>query len=499
MRIQVGLRAEIILQVTLLLAAALLLGGILLLKYAERELLGQAVAHHSGTAEVLAGSLAEAGANGEPAPAARHLLEPMRQSGAVRGWALIERGGLISQSSGEVEPLAPETLRALILRGERYVEVIFRGAGIVSFAPPQAHLDIVVPFDPERFSGGVQLRFSLDSVHQRVLNGYRLLLIYVVLYGAVFIFFGAFLLNRSFIRPVRVLQESTHKVAAGELAHALAEEGPREVAELARDFNAMIEALRASRGETQATIETLRETISQLHQTRNDLVHAEKMASVGHLAAGMAHEIGNPLGALIGYLDFLRSELPPGSQEEIAGRALAEAQRIDSLVRELLDYAAPHKDGSERLDPAAVAREAADLLHHQGNLKGVALEMDLAPLPLVRISRHRLIQVLVNLLLNARDASAHGGRIRLRGGASGGFVTLSVTDEGTGIDPRSASHIFDPFFTTKPPGKGRGLGLSVCHRIVAESGGRIEVDSEPGRGSTFTVWLPQAGEGDDES
>jgi two-component system, NtrC family, sensor kinase len=495
LRIQVGLKTEIVLQITLLLAAALLLAGVLLLKYTERELLAQAVAHHSEMADILVGALNTSASDDALVEEVRGLLKDLQSSGSLLGWALVDRGGQVARSDKPVESRSVESLRHIVISGEKSVQVNYFSPSIFGLSRVQSYARIAIPLDSRgRSAGALMLHFSLDSVHQRIFNGYRILLIYVVLFGAVFIFFGTVLLNRAVIRPVRVLQESTHRIAAGELAHALPEEGPREVAELARDFNAMIEALCLSRGQTEATIKTLEETILQLRRTRDDLLHAEKMASVGHLAAGMAHEIGNPLGALIGYLSLLRTELPPGPEEEIAGRALNEAERIDRLVRELLDYAAPEKGEDEWLDPACVAREAGEMLIHQGNLKGLSLEKDLVPLPKVRISRHRLLQVLVNLLLNARDAAGTGGQIRISGGASTDFVSLSVADNGGGIDPQSASHIFDPFFTTKSPGKGRGLGLSVCHRIVAEAGGRIEVNSTPGEGSTFTVWMPRGGD-----
>ncbi len=486
MRIQVGLRAEIILQITLLVAAALLLGGVLLLKFTERELLAQAVENSTEIAAVLAATLSAS------PDVAERLLGPLKSAGALQGWAMIERGGGILQSSGEFGPPAMDSLRSALFMDEKFVRVAYASPDLFGRTSP-SHVQLILPLEG-RGSVALQLRFSLDSVHQRVLGAYRILLIYVVLYGAVFIFFGTVLLNRAVIRPVRILQRSTQKVAAGELAHALPEEGPREVAELARDFNAMVEALRTSRGETETTIKTLEETILQLRRTRDDLLHAERMASVGHLAAGMAHEVGNPLGALIGYLGILRDELPPGPNEEIAGRALAEAERIDRLVRELLDYAAPKKGEADLLDPAAVAGEAIEMLLHQGNLSGLTVERHLAPLPPVRISRHRLLQVLVNLILNSRDAVGQGGKVVLSGGVSNDDVFLAVSDNGKGIDPESLAHIFDPFYTTKAPGKGRGLGLSVCHSIITEAGGRIEVDSRPEEGSVFTVLLPRGAE-----
>jgi len=175
---------------------------------------------------------------------------------------------------------------------------------------------------------------------------------------------------------------------------------------------------------------------------------------------------------------------------DLVDRAAIEAARIDRLVRDLLDYAAPAGNAPETLDPAGVFAEARDLLRYQGIFDHLCLSDKLPlSLPLVRIDRHRLIQVLVNFLLNARDASSPGGEISLAGGEQEDFVWLSVGDRGEGIPAEILAHLFDPFFTTKAPGKGCGLGLSVCHRIATDAGGRIEVRSVVGEGSEFILRL----------
>jgi signal transduction histidine kinase len=205
----------------------------------------------------------------------------------------------------------------------------------------------------------------------------------------------------------------------------------------------------------------------------------------------MAHEIGNPLAAVIGYLNLVAAELTDPGQRDLVARALAEAGRIDRLVRDLLDYAAPARAAAEPFDPVAALREAAALLVNQGALEGVRL-VDCAPrvLGLVCMDRSRFVQVCVNLLLNARDAMAEGGEIILDAGRQGDELRLTVADTGAGIPADILPRIFEPFFTTKAPGKGQGLGLAVCQRLIGEAGGQIEVESRPGRGSTVTLRLP---------
>ena len=258
----------------------------------------------------------------------------------------------------------------------------------------------------------------------------------------------------------------------------------------------MVRALKESRRETSLQIDALETANRELQRTRDDLVRSAKLASVGHLVAGMAHEIGNPLGAALGYLELLK-ESTPLQQRELAERTLTELSRIDGLVKDLLDYAAPGRDRPEPLDATEVAREALQLLTQQGALDGIRVKDDLpARLPPVTLTRHKLLQVFVNLLINARDAATSRGEIRFLGGEEGREVVVAVEDDGSGIDPALLPHIFDPFVTTKDPGKGRGLGLSVCHRIIEDAGGRMTVRSEPGRGSTFYLHLKKT-EGED--
>jgi signal transduction histidine kinase len=343
------------------------------------------------------------------------------------------------------------------------------------------------------FHGALQARFPLNEVRQRVTSAQKLMLLYAVLYGTVLVLSGVYFLSRTVVRPIRRLQSMSQRIACGDLEQAMAVEGPREIADLADSFNGMAAALRQSQRERESHIQTLQQANEELRQTQNELIRSEKMASVGHLAAGMAHEIGNPLGAVVGYLEFLKSESLQAREKEIVERALAETGRIDRLVRELLDFAAPAGSEPQTFDPVVAMTEARDILAHQGAFDGLELDDRLPTgLPATVMVRHRLVQVFINLLLNARDASSAGGVIRLSGGEEGGLVRLSVADVGAGMNPETLAHIFDPFFTTKAPGKGRGLGLAVCQRVVGEAGGRIEVRSAPGQGSEFTVWLKKA-------
>lgn len=484
----VDLRTEIIVNIALLVAAALLFVSFLLLRLTERALLEERLHRLQNVMDVLAQHPALLSPAPLPAGALQNLLP--RETGVIS----------ILQTDRELKPLGSATIvsgtdqnELRQVRADKEPSVTLRyESSIFPFGKSEEQVAIItVPvLDNQQVVSVLQANFTLADIRLRSVAAQRLILIYVALYGTILLLFGIYLLGRTVVVPIRRLMTASARVAGGDLDHPVDLRGPREILELADSFNTMQEALKTSREETLQTIRSLEEANYTLKETRDELVHAERMVSVGHLAAGMAHEIGNPLGAIIGYLELLKSDLPFGMPRDLVERSALEATRIDRLVRDLLDFAAPAGNRTETLDPVGAFAEARDLLVHQGIFEHYRL-CDTLPvaLPRVRIDRHRLIQVLVNFLLNARDASVPCGEIRLAGDAEGDEIWLSVADRGEGISAELLTHLFDPFFSTKAPGKGRGLGLSVCHRIATEAGGRIEVRSAAGEGAEFILWL----------
>ncbi|MEZ4485474.1 MAG: HAMP domain-containing sensor histidine kinase [Syntrophotaleaceae bacterium] len=499
---QVGLRTEIIFHITLLLGAALLFGGFLMLKLTERELLNQRLDSLSSNMDVLANSIGEAlaaeDAESDQRSRVARLLRLLPDAAALGAWKVDGEAltPLYLNSTGDDLLSADVQLKSLRFIAEPQEQLVYVGTWLAWGEFPSCYFKMTLPIRQQgKLVGVLQARFPLDRVVARVRSLLKVLLLYVFLYGAVLFLFGLYLLNRNVVQPIGLLMNTTRRVAAGDLDQRADEGGPLEIASLARSFNAMVSSLRESRQRTDDHIRSLQQANEELRQTRGELLRSEKMASVGHLAAGMAHEIGNPLAAIVGYLELLRAELPVGRQREIADYAATEAGRIDGLVRELLDYAKPGVDHVESFDPLIVMREALALLDHQGVLPGEML-VDALPdrLPHVAMVPHRLLQVFINLLANARDASPEQGKIMLAAGDTAKGVWLSIADEGTGIAEEHLPHIFDPFYTTKAPGKGCGLGLAVCQRVVDEAGGAIEARSLSGRGSVFTIRLPKEGD-----
>ncbi|HEU5041988.1 MAG TPA: HAMP domain-containing sensor histidine kinase [Gemmatimonadales bacterium] len=330
----------------------------------------------------------------------------------------------------------------------------------------------------------------------------------------VFVLFGSYLVHRLVIRPLQQLAAEADTLARGMVPAEPPAYETRELGLLADRYRAMAE---------------------ELLDAQSHMVRVEKLAGIGRLAAGVAHEIRNPLGALGTYTDVLCRR---GSDPAVTGEMHTAIGRIDRIVQGLLDYARPAATNGTRRAAAPdganldiVVRTAVDFLVAQGLLRTEALELRLAPaLPPVRGDAHGLEQVVINLLVNAAQAAPAGritigtvaqdfeprhGAAQRREGAEGNGrrrwaarprrpdlaagapgVILYVADEGPGVPEPDRERIFDPFFTTKEPGEGTGLGLAIVARTVHEAGGVVWVDRAREGGAVFKVFLPHASAAD---
>ena len=386
-------------------------------------------------------------------------------------------------------------------------ECLKTGVEVQAFSPDRSLVSRYAPIVSNgRVVGACRLSLSLSAEHARLTRSRHIFLAYFFLDFLLLLGFGAFLLSRAVVVPIRRLLAATERIAAGDYAHPVHVPGSAEIALLAESFNDMLETLR-SKDEAVATyVRSLEKANEELKSAREETIRTEKMASLGLLAAGMAHEIGTPLAAIMGYAGILHEEL--GSDAEKADylrRIEDDCARIDRMVRSLLDYARPAPARNEPVELARLVAASAELLAGQGVFKRVDLVLDLGEdLPPVTADRHQLQQALINLMINARDAMPSGGRLVLRltresagSDSARQWLRLEVTDSGEGIAPELLPKVFEPFFTTKQPGKGTGLGLAIVARVIEACGGRIDVTSVEGEGTTFTVLLPAAGAGSD--
>lgn len=494
----VGLRTEILVTLTFLLVAALMLCGLLMLRLTEQRLLGERLRHLDELVQIVVIAAQDVSLNNSQFAAGplQQTLNRLTETGSCDGWWLYDQHLELLESftMAGSEPFPPARRQQVRVTGSTERRINFPSL-LKLFHDTDAGAHWVAPLQQNnRFSGVIELHFNLDDIRLQLLDALQLLLVYVGLYGLVLIAAGYYLLQRNIIRPASLLLRATHDVVRGELETRLPTTGPTEIAELATAYNQMVSALKSSRSETQTHIADLRHTNQQLQQARDELIRSGKMASVGQLAAGLAHELGNPLAALIGYLEVLKQRLTVPAEKDIAERSLAETQRIDYLVRELLNFSKPaDKSAVDLVAPVTELRACRDLLANHGSFGRVRI-LDRLPeaLQMARINRQKLHQVFINLLLNGVHACGEQGGIELSAATENNSIRLQIKDDGCGIGAADLERIFDPFYTTKAPGEGTGLGLSICHRIIEEAGGRLQVESELGQGSCFTVVLPVA-------
>ena len=487
----VGLRTEILVTLTLLLGAALLFGGIMMLHLMEQNLLKERVGQLRSLSRVLAMSYETAGGEDALLKEKANLLESLPENVHCNGWWIYDRNLTVvdSYASGSVQHISAAKLQMVKLSQELQEKIVY--SSLLNFfdsVVPSFHL--VLPIGSKgHFGGLLEVNFSFSDIRNKTLSLLRVLILYIFLYGIVLVFTGYYLIHKNIIRPARNLLAATEAVSQGNLETRLPVAGPIEISQLATAYNQMVDALRLSHAETETHILSLEETNRKLKQTSDELIRSEKMASVGQLSAGLAHELGNPLAALIGYLELLKKTIESSANRDIVDRSLVETNRIDFLVRELLDFSRP--DGNiqiESVNMATALNEAVQLLKNQGAMVDVDEINQLSEiLPSIEMDRNKLQQVFINLLLNAMQACEQHGEICLSSGNDNGTVWVGIRDNGCGIATTDLERIFDPFYTTKPPGKGTGLGLAMCQRIVEEAGGEIVVESEPGKGSFFRL------------
>ena len=374
------------------------------------------------------------------------------------------------------------------------------------------------------------LGFSADSL------AVGLLLLIAIDIG-VLLLFGDYVLKRLVLKPIDRMVEGSGKIAAGDDGLRLDTDGAAELRSLSESVNDMADRLIRNQRRLAANIRSLEETNRQLMEAHAELIRSEKMASVGRLGAGIAHEIGNPLGAILGYVEVAKRRDPGGAGAEWIEGVREESKRIDRIVRGLLDYARPKAAAVKPVAVNDIVRGTLDLVHTQGRLKGIEVQVELSEeVPEVLADRHQLEQVLVNLLLNAadsiRDAGVDGvisvrtSRARQQTGAPlirprrrddpqgvdyshlrrlkeppevfrpsplevGALIArIEIQDDGGGLREEEAQRIFDPFYTTKEPGQGIGLGLAVSARLIDGMHGQIEASGRAEGGAVFAISLP---------
>jgi len=313
--------------------------------------------------------------------------------------------------------------------------------------------------------------------------------------------------RRVVVQPLVAVMRATQRIADGELRQSVLVARTDEIGLLAASFNRMTESLAGAEARLRELMENLERQVDErtaaLRQAQAQLVQSEKLSSLGRLAASVAHEINNPLSGILTYAKLLVRQLETGRFDEATRQACLrqlalvarEAERCTAIVHNLLDFARQRPPAMKALAIASVLDEALSLVAHKTELQNVAIVRDYQAVPAVEGDPGQLRQAFVNIALNACDAMPQGGTLTVRlfaapGAAGRAEVVVEFVDTGTGIAPEHLPKVFDPFFTTKQ--KGTGLGLSVVYGIVDRHGGRLDIERQPGRGTTVRVRLAAA-------
>ncbi|ABW67580.1 sensor histidine kinase [Desulfosudis oleivorans] len=317
---------------------------------------------------------------------------------------------------------------------------------------------------------------------------------------------GTYIIGRFSVSPINRLVRRAEEYRDVEDLGFFYDRGKNEFRQLSGALNRMLKRIGDDKHRLESSLAGLEKANLEIQNRQNELIRAEKLASVGRLAAGIAHEIGNPVGIVLGYLEMLNDPaLSPADRQDYLKRCEAEINRINTTIRELLDFSRP---AGEKPCPVALSRvieETLRMLNVQPGMKDITFSCDFAAAnDTVMAPPDRLRQVFVNLVINAADALAsvsdqQEGRITITtknhcpdAGNGPEMVEASVIDNGPGIAAPDLDLVFDPFYTTKEPGKGTGLGLSVCFMIIESLGGTIRIDSNRGQGTVLRIELPAA-------
>lgn len=359
--------------------------------------------------------------------------------------------------------------------------------------------------------GVLDIVYPLDNIeHTLRSNTYTIFGLsfgFIVLAG----FLVAYLVHRMIYLPLKDLESGAEKLAAGDLANTIPVRSKDEFGQLAHSFNSMTDALRKSHDELEEWGKTLEQKVEEatheLHKAQAESARSEKLASVGLLAAGIAHELNNPLTGVLTFSHLVRKNLPDGSPDaEDLDLVIRETKRCASIIRRLLDFSREKKPEKTFSNLNTLVEETVHLIDQSAQFVDIDITTDLdGGLPEIWLDENLIKQVIMNMLVNAQHAIEGEGRITIKTRLLAPedrpdamkepqeVAEISITDTGCGIPEGDLQRIFDPFFTTKGVGKGTGLGLSVSHGTIEAHGGVIEVDSTVGKGTEFRIYLPVGG------
>ncbi len=512
-----SLRTAILAQLIFLIIAAMILVDVVMVKFSERDFIQsktqtgrtvvQAVEQNLAYLPIHSkGVLTEVDISAE---FGRNVVQLLKTGGFAEAVIVNRRGAPIfrrKSSSGDGDGGIAQAREAMNL-GEWSTELSGTTWGVIWISSKRLRISAPLVAGGRNIAG-ISIATPLGPLYQDLRKTQKIILLYILLDTIVLAIVGIYLLSRIVVRPIHKLLRLTAEYKEGELVPSLAQSSRDEIGELTRSLNVMLGRLQDNKKELKEHINSLEKANLELGQAQDEILRSEKLASVGRLAAGIAHEIGNPIGIVLGYLELMqRDDIEEEERADFLNRIEKEISRVNMIIRQLLDFSRPSTGKPEKTHVHEIIKRTVEILKPQPMMEGIAILLQLrATSDVMHADPQQLQQVFLNIIMNAGDAHTAGEpgqgtteekSIRIETRDSDGSIVLKFADNGPGIASEELVHIFDPFYTTKDPGEGTGLGLSVSYRIVEALGGTLHAESSEGEGTTIIIRLPlhrEAGE-----
>jgi two-component system NtrC family sensor kinase len=526
-----SLKVKVGLYLAIILVVAVSLFTSLVVRNNREELLQQAISHVTQLSEVITKSTRFAMLQNQPSYVDKIIQDVGAQSDIDRV-RILSKNGTIIHSSQEVEigrqvDQEAESCLACHLKEESQQRSPMVGrpriftdtdgrrmlgsTAVIRNEPNCSNGACHMHSKDQSVLGVLDIVYPLDKIDRTIRTNTFTIVGLALGFVIAAALMASFLVHRVVYLPLRDLEDGAARLAEGELDRTIPVRSEDEFGQLAASFNSMTEALRKSHAELQDWGRTLeqkvKEATQKLHVAQAEAARGEKLASVGLLAAGIAHELNNPLTGVLTFSHLVRKQLPDGSPEaDDLDVVIQETKRCAVIIRRLLDFAREKTPEKSFADLNKLIEDTTHLIEQAAHAENIDIALDFdEQLPAVWIDEDLIKQVIMNILVNAQHAIEGKGTITIQtkyhpefrraelGDQPIPMAEITFADTGCGIPEEDLQRIFDPFFTTKGVGKGTGLGLSVSHGTFKAHGGLIEVESTVGEGTEFHVYLPIGG------
>ena len=506
-----GLRTKIAFNIAILFFVAMLLINVVTVMTAKRDIIRNEASKGHFILSTLEADLLKSlkfGTDSTPNSSRAQVFRLLTEAGVSNALVLGKNNNTIYFGN------TPKSLKDELMKRCRKViqsekqETIFFGTTWGVFWKQRRNLIISKPLLKNGHSlASASIVLPLEGIYKTLRHSQKMLFIFLFINTAILTFIGIYRLSKVYFQPLaRLARRAEDYREDDEMLFSVRKED-NELHKLSGSLNSMLRRISADKEKLRSTVNSLERANLELKKAQEEIIRAEKLASVGRLSAGIAHEIGNPIGIVMGYLELLKQkDIPAAEKKEYIHRTGEEIERINTIIRQLLEISRPSNSGLKAVSVHDLIDDIAQVLNVQPLMSNIELECRLeAQNDEVLADSNPLRQVFLNLIINAADAISSGGKaangkLMIQSSLAGqkqeqpedsqSYLKIMFIDNGPGIPAENIGNIFDPFFTTKDPGKGTGLGLSVSFMIVEGFGGKMTVNSKVGEGTTLTLLLP---------